>query len=299
MHFNPVKPPKVACGDVLTKSVKLDADVICPDGTPRRGHDRRRSRRPRPQRPLDRERAHRRRRRRWRSRAPDPSRTSRSATARSAPATRRSRCRPRTASSRSSRSTATSARCGVTGDKNDFENIVADSSFHALDIEGNRLKFEGNTVTIHPNEQLGQHQWRRQRDRAQQLPQLWVLRAGGARGRTSSSSATRCCGVRVFVVGTGSRDRAQRGDPTRPTTGIGRRRPAGACDAQQRLEQRVQRHRARSSPAPTWPAISRMTTASGASKRRARHDRRRRQPRERQRRAGAVPERGLRALALL
>ena len=34
VHFNPVKQPKVRCGDVITKSVKLDADVICPDGTP-------------------------------------------------------------------------------------------------------------------------------------------------------------------------------------------------------------------------------------------------------------------------
>ncbi len=34
VHFNPVKQPKVKCGDVITKSVRLDADVVCPDGTP-------------------------------------------------------------------------------------------------------------------------------------------------------------------------------------------------------------------------------------------------------------------------
>ena len=34
VHFEPVKQPNVRCGDVITKSVKLDADVVCPDGTP-------------------------------------------------------------------------------------------------------------------------------------------------------------------------------------------------------------------------------------------------------------------------
>jgi hypothetical protein len=43
----------------------------------------------------------------------------------------------------------------VTGDKNDFENIVGGSAFHTLDISGDDLKFEGNTVSIHPSEQLG------------------------------------------------------------------------------------------------------------------------------------------------
>ena len=34
VHFNPVKQANVKCGDVITKSVRLDGDVICPDGTP-------------------------------------------------------------------------------------------------------------------------------------------------------------------------------------------------------------------------------------------------------------------------
>ncbi len=33
VHFNPLKQPKVRCGDVITRSVRLDANVVCPDGT--------------------------------------------------------------------------------------------------------------------------------------------------------------------------------------------------------------------------------------------------------------------------
>ena len=34
VHFNPVKQANVKCGDMITKSVRLDGDVTCPDGTP-------------------------------------------------------------------------------------------------------------------------------------------------------------------------------------------------------------------------------------------------------------------------
>jgi hypothetical protein len=154
VHFNPVKQPKVSCGDVLTKSVKLDADVICPDGTPAavtiaadhvdldlNGHSIVNGR-------------------------TDDGDTVALTSARPVEdfevrnGTIRAGDRAvRIDASRSEFEELTvdghTLALGATGDKNDFENIVADSSFQTLDIEGNDLKFEGNSVTIYPSELLG------------------------------------------------------------------------------------------------------------------------------------------------
>jgi hypothetical protein len=154
VHFNPVKQPKVKCGDVITKSVKLDADVVCPDGTPAavtiaadhvdldlNGHSIVNGR-------------------------TDDGET---VAVTSAGPVEDFEVRDGTirAGDRALRMQASRSEfeelvvdghalaLGVTGNKNDFENVVADSSYHTLDIEGSDLKFEGNVVTIHPSELLG------------------------------------------------------------------------------------------------------------------------------------------------
>ena len=154
VHFNAVKPPNVRCGDVITKSVKLNADVVCPDSTPAAvtiagdhvdldlaGHSIVNGRSEEGQTVA------------LTSAGPVEDFEVRNGAIRAGDQAVRMQA------SRSEFEELTvdghALALGVTGDKNDFENIVADSSFHTLDLAGSHLKFEGNTITIHPSEQLG------------------------------------------------------------------------------------------------------------------------------------------------
>jgi hypothetical protein len=154
VHFNPVKQPKVKCGDVITKSVKLDADVICPDGTPAavtiaadhvdldlNGHSIVNGR-------------------------TDDGGTIAVTTA--GPVEdleiRNGSIQAGDKAIRAEASDSEFARLtvnghvlalGVTGDGNELENITAHSSLHTLDIKGNRVEFERNTITVVRNETLG------------------------------------------------------------------------------------------------------------------------------------------------
>ena len=154
VHFNPVKQPNVRCGDVITKSVRLDADVVCPDGTPfavkiagdhvnldLNGYSIVNGR------TEDGETVA------VTSDGPVEDFEVRNGTIRSGDQAlkvqaSRSEFEELTVDGRV-------LAVAVTGDKNDFENIDADSSFRTLDIVGNDLKFEGNSVAVHPSELLG------------------------------------------------------------------------------------------------------------------------------------------------
>ena len=155
VHFNPLKQPNVRCGDVITKSVRLDADVVCPDGTPfavkiAADHV-----------DLD-----------LNGYSIVNGRTDEGGTVAVTTAAPVEDLEIRNGTIRAGdqavKAQATNSEfeelildghglaLSVQGDRNDFENIVADSSFHGIAIRGNDLKFEGNAVTIHPNENLGQ-----------------------------------------------------------------------------------------------------------------------------------------------
>jgi hypothetical protein len=44
----------------------------------------------------------------------------------------------------------------ATGDHNEFDDLTAASGFHGIDLLGNRLELEDSTITIHPNETVGE-----------------------------------------------------------------------------------------------------------------------------------------------
>ncbi len=157
VHFNPVRRPPVACGDVLTKSVKLDADVICPDGTPAavtiaadhvtldlNGHSIVNGR-------------------------TDFGDGDSVALATDGPVEDLEvrngtiRAGDRAVEVQASHSEFTNLTVdghllafAVTGDGNEFEDIVAKSGLHALDLAGNDLEFDGGSVTVHENETVGE-----------------------------------------------------------------------------------------------------------------------------------------------
>ena len=154
VHFNPVKQPKVKCGDVITKSVKLDADVICPDGTPAavtiaadhvdldlNGHSIVNGRTD------DGETAA------ITTAAPVRDLEIRNGTIRAG-----DRAVKVQASGRELEHLTVDGHVlalGVTGNGNDFEHITARSSFLTLDVNGDHVEFERNDVSIHPSELLG------------------------------------------------------------------------------------------------------------------------------------------------
>jgi hypothetical protein len=154
VHFNPVKQPRVRCGDVITKSVRLDADVVCPDGTPfavkiaadhvtldLAGHEIVNGR-------------------------TDDGETVAVSTEGSVEDLE---IRNGTISSgdqavklQASRSELEDLDIGghvlglsVIGDRNEFDDLQVRSAFHSIFIQGNRIEFEHSTVTSHPTEQLG------------------------------------------------------------------------------------------------------------------------------------------------
>ncbi|HZO59355.1 MAG TPA: right-handed parallel beta-helix repeat-containing protein [Solirubrobacterales bacterium] len=154
VHFNPVKQPNVRCGDVITRSVRLDADVICPDGTPAAvtiaadhvtldlaGHSIVNGRTDEGETVA------------VTTTGPVEDLEIRNGTIRAGDkavdvVAGRSELEDLTIDGHV-------RALHVAGDRNEFDDLTVTSSFHAIQLEGGDLEFEDSDVSVHRNEQLG------------------------------------------------------------------------------------------------------------------------------------------------